>query len=1196
MFQEWSPLEFVVSRIPPIGKYGRNQDITSIAATGEVVAFGSNCGSVFWYNRREDTLLRLDCWSSASVSCMNLVETVDFMLAVGSTEGDLQIFQIPRPIQTEAGVSFPGTVQSVQQYPVQGLHNKRLTALKWSANGEKLFAGDKGGQLSVSTIDFFLSSVSSRVISKEDGEIFSLDYQSKLLLVSTIFSTFAYNFKTEESPEIVKIGVKPRKPGAFASCILQTGVGRAGLKYVVVRPNDRLWVANVHGQVERTVILKESLKRCHSQIPLLNPSNMASDEDCSFQYVAVLSHAEQTVLLWNNSSLHVVSLLKGQVLSSCNSIRNVIGLSIASSDEFFVLETGRSVLRIASIEDRFSPVKDWRTQGSTASQGPDTHIESTLGHFGSRISKNIPQLEIIKSMTPNLSFDSLRTKLSAVASNSFDNRSPSPEVFDALLGVDYSKPGTTLSPEKVPQIDPDFKLKMDKIGESEFDSTICVMKKSTKLNKGHKFYEDKEETINEDITSDWMKSLFNQSSVETLTPLEKEETLLKMLNIETKDKVCLDDPKHDTRPTEEVEVQVQEQPSSVTPQSSLESFNIGYGPPSDTSSLVTHSNVTNHSIISKDKIIEEPPVTEHGLVMEDRIQELVAEAESTGDNWIKFALPGQSGTLCQNRKYLCFCDNRENVFYASQHTLGSKLVWKPLGWSASSISTSINGDIVWKLYRHTAYCNLTGNIENGESQWHKLCDNVASIWVSGISGWIVKLDGGLVHHSTLSAAAPYSPHPRQIYTGHFFSMIREFRGNLVGKTVPDNQLAVCSINSLTEESSWAVIQCPIMAVSVYDVGTSGELWISDSKHNVHVSKDWIQSLNAHSKLGHVSWSRVSLQMMTESNIPAGVLPPALCKPILSPGEQYLWLAPVMASHVILHKYPILGHQWSKVLTTQLTNLRVQSVYGGGREAYSGNMVINIHGGPLLLANPQTGVLSQLAIPHQESVCCVSTVPGYVWLLTMSGKIFIMVTGASNKWKRLDLGQLGDMRLVSISIASTGQVWAVDSEGGVHMRLGSLDLPPAHATPAWLPVDNVGLSVDHKIIEVTCSSSGDKVWLRDCSNNVYVREGVFPDDHPVGTGWVPVTGLSVQSLAASRSSVWAVSSGGQVYRRLGLSSTDWLGDTWSSLSSPGPVTAVTCGQCDTVWSVDISGALHQLSLTDIGPSDNINDEDWTMLQQ
>jgi len=134
-----------------------------------------------------------------------------------------------------------------------------------------------------------------------------------------------------------------------------------------------------------------------------------------------------------------------------------------------------------------------------------------------------------------------------------------------------------------------------------------------------------------------------------------------------------------------------------------------------------------------------------------------------------------------------------------------------------------------------------------------------------------------------------------------------------------------------------------------------------------------------------------------------------------------------------------------------------------------------------------------------------------------------------------------------------------------------------------------------VLVLTTSIQGDMVWARDSNHGVYVREAVYPE-LPVGTGWVPVTGLSVVSLAISRRTVWALSTSGQVFRRRGISSTDWLGESWQAIPAPeGQAVSLSVGQCDTVWSLDRAGSLHQLSVTDLAPRDPGEEEDWTMVQ-
>ena len=106
---------------------------------------------------------------------------------------------------------------------------------------------------------------------------------------------------------------------------------------------------------------------------------------------------------------------------------------------------------------------------------------------------------------------------------------------------------------------------------------------------------------------------------------------------------------------------------------------------------------------------------------------------------------------------------------------------------------------------------------------------------------------------------------------------------------------------------------------------------------------------------------------------------------------------------------------------------------------------------------------------------------------------------------------------------------MEEAGQVYMRLGSLELPPPHALPVWLALDREReaeeeLGEGGRMVEVVCSSGGHMVWARDSRQGVWARVGVYPD-LPLGTGWVPVTGLAVTRLALSRTSVWALALSG-----------------------------------------------------------------------
>ena len=65
-----------------------------------------------------------------------------------------------------------------------------------------------------------------------------------------------------------------------------------------------------------------------------------------------------------------------------------------------------------------------------------------------------------------------------------------------------------------------------------------------------------------------------------------------------------------------------------------------------------------------------------------------------------------------------------------------------------------SGSVVWRLDNHSAFAldqpnptTLLTSSSPPPSTWTKICDNVASLSLSLDTGWVVKLDGGLVCHT-----------------------------------------------------------------------------------------------------------------------------------------------------------------------------------------------------------------------------------------------------------------------------------------------------------------------------------------------------------------------------------------------------------------------------------------------------------------
>ena len=276
-YREFSPLDHLVSRVPHLGRLGRQQDLTSLTGSPEFLALGTSCGSVYWYSRREDSLQRLDCWPDRAVTCLALVETTDLMLAVGSGQGDLTIFQIPKPVFTDIGVPFPGSIQDIQEFSIRNVHTgSSISALCWATNGERLFSGDTKGRLVMSVVDFFKNTVQTSLLSVESGEIRALSYLHRTLLVSSAGETAVVDLSQTEGERRVRLGVGETTRG---STLLQAGVGKPGLRCLLVRPSNSVTVTDTAGTSLRSLALSEEMARQQREIPLVNPVSIAREEE-----------------------------------------------------------------------------------------------------------------------------------------------------------------------------------------------------------------------------------------------------------------------------------------------------------------------------------------------------------------------------------------------------------------------------------------------------------------------------------------------------------------------------------------------------------------------------------------------------------------------------------------------------------------------------------------------------------------------------------------------------------------------------------------------------------------------------------------------------------------------------------------------------------------------------------------------------
>ena len=166
---------------------------------------------------------------------------------------------------------------------------------------------------------------------------------------------------------------------------------------------------------------------------------------------------------------------------------------------------------------------------------------------------------------------------------------------------------------------------------------------------------------------------------------------------------------------------------------------------------------------------------------------------------------------------------------------------------------------------------------------------MASLALTQNSGWLVKLDGGLVLHQDLSPSSPYSTRPRQIYTGHFIKEVRQWEDLLVART-RNSDLLLARLELLAEEEAWqpllvcAETETAQLAVLGFDISQAGELWVVGRG----VREVTTQFLLTSSLLPPAS---VLLSPVPSSSRPADCGPPVESPPRLH-------LPPVQAGHLL----------------------------------------------------------------------------------------------------------------------------------------------------------------------------------------------------------------------------------------------------------------------------------------------------------
>ncbi|KAM7109977.1 tectonin beta-propeller repeat-containing protein 2 isoform 2-T2 [Ciconia maguari] len=353
IFKEFCPLYYLLNAIPTKIQKGFRSIVvylTALDTNGDYIAVGSSIGMLYLYCRHLNQMKKYNFEGKCeSITFVKLLSCFDDLVAVGTASGRVAVFQLVS--------SLPGRNKQLRRFDVAGIHKSSITALAWSPNGMKLFSGDDKGKIVYSALDLDQGICNSSLVLEEPSSIVQLDYNQKVLLVSTLQRTLL--FYTEEK-SVKQVGTQPRKnTGKFGACFIPGLCKQSDLTLFAARPGLRLWKSDVHGTVQATFILKDVFAggiKTFELYPRLEPPDRGS---YSFpeKHLGLVScfFREGWVLTWNEYSIYLLDTVNQALIGGLEGYGDIVAVS-CTNNEIFLLKGDRDIIRISSTPEGLSSI------------------------------------------------------------------------------------------------------------------------------------------------------------------------------------------------------------------------------------------------------------------------------------------------------------------------------------------------------------------------------------------------------------------------------------------------------------------------------------------------------------------------------------------------------------------------------------------------------------------------------------------------------------------------------------------------------------------------------------------------------------------------------------------------------------------------------------------------------------------------
>lgn len=295
--------------------------------------------------------------SSVAITCIKLISSVEYLVAVGNKKGEVTIFQIQKelPIEFKSDEIAASliTTKPTECYSIKEVDRAPITCVEWSKNGMKLFSGDVNGVVMLTEFDFNDHISKTIEILNEKHEIVQMNFSKPWLLVSTIYRSIVCRQTLENQWTVSQIGRTDRKVmNNFGAVFTPTNVNdpKKVPNIICSRPGFRFWMADCDGNVSHTYLLKNSVYEARSvfEVPLLNPvhNKLVNIQETYFGQCHF--YLKKFIVTFCESMIFIINLEELKVMATIKRLRKIQYLAI-NNNEIFILEGGHSIVRLATV-------------------------------------------------------------------------------------------------------------------------------------------------------------------------------------------------------------------------------------------------------------------------------------------------------------------------------------------------------------------------------------------------------------------------------------------------------------------------------------------------------------------------------------------------------------------------------------------------------------------------------------------------------------------------------------------------------------------------------------------------------------------------------------------------------------------------------------------------------------------------------